>query len=62
LPQDKAKPRTSRYKSACPEQPHETMNQRVIPLADERQLRQLPSVPAELVAPSGRLVDSRGRP
>ena len=38
------------------------MNQRVIPLADERQLRQLPSVPAELVAPSGRLVDSRGRP
>jgi len=38
------------------------MNQRVIPLADERQLRQLPSIPAELPAPSGRLTDSRGRP
>ena len=62
LPQDKAKPRTSLYKSTCPEQPHETMNQRVIPLADERQLRQLPPVPAELVAPNGLLLDSRGRP
>lgn len=62
LPQDKAKQRTSLYKSACPEQPHETMNQRVIPLADERQLRQLPPVPAELVAPNGLLLDSRGRP
>jgi len=38
------------------------MNQRVIPLADERQLRQLPSIPAELPVPSGRLTDSRGRP
>ena len=37
------------------------MNQRVIPLADERQLGRLPSIPAELPAPSGRLVDSRGR-
>lgn len=38
------------------------MTQRVIPLADERQLRQLPAVPAELSAPTGLLVDSRGRP
>ena len=36
------------------------MNQKVIPLADERQLRQLPVVPAELPPPSGRLLDSCG--
>jgi GTP 3',8-cyclase len=38
------------------------MTQRVIPLADERQLRQLPAIPAELPAPTGQLLDSRGRP
>ncbi|WP_374484780.1 GTP 3',8-cyclase MoaA [Zoogloea sp.] len=38
------------------------MNQRVIPLADERLLRQLPKIPRELTAPTGRLLDSRGRP
>lgn len=38
------------------------MTQRVIPLADERQLRQLPAIPAELSAPTGQLLDSRGRP
>ncbi len=38
------------------------MNQRVIPIADERMLRQRPSIPADLPAPTGRLVDSRGRP
>ena len=37
------------------------MNQKVIPLADERQLRQLPVIPTELPPPNGRLVDSRGR-
>ena len=37
------------------------MNQKVIPLADERALRQLPAIPAELPAPSGRLQDRRGR-
>ncbi|MBS0346677.1 MAG: GTP 3',8-cyclase MoaA [Proteobacteria bacterium] len=38
------------------------MNQRVIPLADERLLRQLPKIPRELTAPTGLLLDSRGRP
>jgi cyclic pyranopterin phosphate synthase len=38
------------------------MNQRVIPLADERQLGQLPKIPRELSAPTGHLLDSRGRP
>ncbi len=37
------------------------MNQKVIPLADERQLRQLPAIPTALTAPTGRLVDRRGR-
>ena len=37
------------------------MNQKVIPLADERQLRQFPVIPTELPPPNGRLVDSRGR-
>lgn len=37
------------------------MNQRVIPLADERLLRQLPTIPRELAAPTGQLLDSRGR-
>ncbi|WP_374244578.1 GTP 3',8-cyclase MoaA [Zoogloea sp.] len=37
------------------------MNQRVIPLADERQLGQLPRIPADLPAPTGQLLDSRGR-
>ncbi|MBS0352547.1 MAG: GTP 3',8-cyclase MoaA [Proteobacteria bacterium] len=38
------------------------MNQRVIPLADERLLGQLPKIPRELNAPTGHLLDSRGRP
>lgn len=38
------------------------MNQRVIPLADERQLRQQPAIPADLSPASGTLLDSRGRP
>ena len=38
------------------------MTQRVIPLADERQLRQQPAIPAELSAATGTLLDSRGRP
>ncbi|WP_374477112.1 GTP 3',8-cyclase MoaA [Zoogloea sp.] len=38
------------------------MTQRVIPLADERQLRQLPTIPADLNAATGTLLDSRGRP
>ena len=37
------------------------MNQKVIPLADEGQLRQVPTVPAELQAPDGRLADRLGR-
>ncbi|MDD3354345.1 GTP 3',8-cyclase MoaA [Zoogloea sp.] len=37
------------------------MNQRVIPLADERQLRQIPSVPTHPVQPTGRLADTRQR-
>ncbi len=38
------------------------MTQRVIPLADERQLRQMPAIPANFSAASGTLLDSRGRP
>lgn len=38
------------------------MNQRVIPLADERQLRQLPAIPADLSPATGTLLDGRGRP
>ncbi|MEN9426585.1 MAG: 3,8-cyclase MoaA [Pseudomonadota bacterium] len=49
------------YKSAPSLSLPETMNQKVIPLADERQLRQLPAIPAELPPPSGQLLDSRGR-
>ena len=41
--------------------PDETMNQRVIPLVDERLLGQLPQIPADLPAPTGQLLDSRGR-
>lgn len=37
------------------------MNQRVIPLADERHLRQLPVIPADGIPATGRLLDSRGR-
>lgn len=37
------------------------MTQRVIPLADERQLRRQPTIPEELSAPTGQLLDSRGR-
>lgn len=37
------------------------MTQRVIPLADERQLRQQPAIPERLPPPTGRLLDTRGR-
>ncbi|KAB2970600.1 GTP 3',8-cyclase MoaA [Zoogloea sp.] len=37
------------------------MTQRVIPLADERQLRRLPTIPEVLPAPTGQLLDTRGR-
>ncbi len=37
------------------------MNQRVIPLVDERLLGQQPQIPAHLPAPTGQLLDSRGR-
>ncbi|NML24822.1 GTP 3',8-cyclase MoaA [Zoogloea dura] len=37
------------------------MTQRVIPLADERQLRRQPTIPQVLSAPTGQLLDSRGR-
>lgn len=37
------------------------MNQRVIPLADVRQLQQVPAIPGTLAPPVGLLQDSRGR-
>ncbi|HMW52119.1 MAG TPA: GTP 3',8-cyclase MoaA [Zoogloea sp.] len=37
------------------------MNQRVIPLADERQLARRPAIPSDRPAPDGRLADRRGR-
>ena len=62
MPQNKAKGRWTPYNNACLHPSHTEMNQRVIPLADERLLRQLPQIPQELAAPTGQLLDSRGRP
>lgn len=62
MPQNKATGREASYNDACPYPSRTEMNQRVIPLADERQLGQLPKIPRELSAPTGHLLDSRGRP
>ena len=62
MPQNKATGHWASYNGACPYPSRTEMNQRVIPLADERLLGQLPKIPRELNAPTGHLLDSRGRP
>ncbi len=55
-------PSVPAYKIRCAAPLDTKMTQRVIPLADERQLRQMPTIPANFSAASGTLLDSRGRP